>query len=111
MRPLICLPFSDAAPSVLQNLLPRGLCICWTETGVIHMLSHTQLETHMMGQTLYVTTRITIYVHLLPRAVHTALISTESLRSVTQQTPKEREGSQVSPKGSKYPSSADLKCL
>jgi hypothetical protein len=75
------------------------------------MSSHTQSETHMTGQTLYVTTRITMYVHLLPCAVYTALISTESLRSVTQQTPKERERrNQVSPKGSKYPSSADLKC-
>jgi hypothetical protein len=122
--PLTCPPFPHAAPSMLQNLLyshlcysgelsrtPRGLCICWTETGVIHMSSHTQSETHMTGQTLYVTTRITMYVHLLPCAVYTALISTESLRSVTQQTPKERERrNQVSPKGSKYPSSADLKC-
>jgi hypothetical protein len=75
------------------------------------MLSHTQSETHRTGQAFYVTTRITIYVHSLPRAVHTALLSTESLRSVTQQTPKEREDTRDSPKGSKYSSSGDLKCL
>jgi hypothetical protein len=113
-----CGSFNAPKPTLQPPVLQRG-----TEPNPkrsLYMLDRNGSDSHVVsyairnahdGQTLYVTTRITMYVHLLPCAVYTALISTESLRSVTQQTPKERERrNQVSPKGSKYPSSADLKC-